>query len=115
MTDRGIRASRILLIAGLILASLNLRPALAGISPVLGEIMSDLGLSPAGGGAITTVMVVCLGVLAPLAPLLARRFGLDRTLLAGLVILAAGVVLRAAAASPPSTWERPWRVRPSPS
>ncbi|WP_326825093.1 CynX/NimT family MFS transporter [Streptosporangium sp. NBC_01756] len=100
MTDRGIRASRILLIAGLILASLNLRPALAGISPVLGEIMSDLGLSPAGGGAITTVMVVCLGVLAPLAPLLARRFGLDRTLLAGLVILAAGVVLRAAGSIP---------------
>ncbi|GAA4223359.1 MFS transporter [Streptosporangium album] len=88
--------SRILLIAGLILASLNLRPALAGVSPVLSEIMSDLGLSAAGGGAITTVMVVCLGVLAPLAPLLARRFGLDRTLLAGLLILAAGVVLRAA-------------------
>lgn len=100
MTDRGIRASRILLIAGLILASLNLRPALAGISPVLSEIMSDLGLSAAGGGAITTVMVVCLGVLAPLAPLLARRFGLDRTLLAGLVILAAGVVLRAAGGIP---------------
>ncbi|MGV9774846.1 CynX/NimT family MFS transporter [Streptosporangium sp. NPDC003464] len=100
MTDRGVRLSRALLIAGFVLASLNLRPALAGVSPVLSEIMADLGLSAAGGGAITTVMVVCLGVLAPLAPLLARRVGLDRTLLAGLLILAAGVVLRAAGSVP---------------
>ncbi|MFF5244287.1 CynX/NimT family MFS transporter [Streptosporangium sp. NPDC000095] len=93
-------ASRVLLIAGFVLASLNLRPALAGFSPVLDEIMNDLGLNAAGGGAITTVMVVCLGVLGPLAPLLARRFGLDRTLLAGLLILAAGVTLRAAGSVP---------------
>ncbi|MBG0832388.1 MFS transporter [Planomonospora sp. ID67723] len=84
------------MVAGFVLASFNLRPALAGISPVLDEIMEDLGLSAAGGGAITTVMVVCLGVLAPLAPPLARRFGLDRVLLAGLLVLTAGVLLRSA-------------------
>ncbi|GHH70288.1 MFS transporter [Streptosporangium violaceochromogenes] len=87
--------SRTLLIAGFVLASLNLRPALAGISPVLDEIMADLGLNAAAGGAVTTVMVVCLGVLGPLAPPAARRFGLDRTLLAGLLFLAFGVLLRA--------------------
>lgn len=92
--------SRVLLIAGFVLAALNLRPALAGVSPVLDEIMDDLGLSAAGGGAITTVMVVCLGVLGPLAPLLARRFGLDRTLMAGLLILAAGVALRSTGSVP---------------
>ncbi|GAA3092603.1 CynX/NimT family MFS transporter [Streptosporangium carneum] len=88
--------SRVLLVLGFVLASLNLRPALAGVSPVLDEIMADLGLSAAEGGAITTVMVICLGVLSPLAPALARRIGLDRTLLAALLVLAAGVVLRAA-------------------
>jgi MFS transporter, CP family, cyanate transporter len=84
----------VLLIAGFVLASLNLRPALAGVSPLLSEIMRDLGLAPAGGGAITTVMVICLGLLAPVAPVLATRLGLDRTLLIGLLILAAGVALR---------------------
>lgn len=83
-----------LLIAGFVLASLNLRPALAGVSPLLSEIMGDLGLSAAAGGAITTVMVVCLGLLAPVAPALATRLGLDRTLLIGLLILAAGITLR---------------------
>jgi MFS transporter, CP family, cyanate transporter len=82
------------LVAGFVLAALNLRPAIAGISPLLDEIMNDVGLTPAGGGAITTVMVICLGVFGPVAPLLARRIGLDRTLLAGLLVIAAGVVLR---------------------
>ncbi|NJP23888.1 MFS transporter [Microbispora sp. SCL1-1] len=94
----GIKANRgnLLLVGGFVLAALNLRPALAGVSPLLPAIMRDLGLSPAGGGAITTVMVVCLGLLAPVAPALATRIGLDRTLLAGLLVLAAGVALRSA-------------------
>lgn len=83
-----------LLVAGIVLAALNLRPALAGVSPLLDEIMKDVELTPAGGGAITTVMVVCLGVFGPVAPLLARRVGLDRTLMAGLLLLAIGIVLR---------------------
>ena len=83
-----------LLVAGFVLAALNLRPAIAGVSPLLDEIMKDVGLSPSGGGAITTVMVVCLGVFGPVAPLLARRIGLDRTLLAGLLVVAAGVSVR---------------------
>lgn len=83
-----------MLVAGFALAALNLRPAIAGVSPLLDEIMGDVGLSPAGGGAITTVMVVCLGVFGPVTPLLARRVGLDRTLLAGLLVIAAGVAVR---------------------
>ncbi|MFD1935893.1 MULTISPECIES: CynX/NimT family MFS transporter [Nonomuraea] len=89
-----------LLVAGLVLAALNMRPAIAGISPLLDQIMTDVGLSPAGGGAITTVMVVCLGLFGPVAPLLARRIGLDRTLLVALLILAAGVVVRSLDGAP---------------
>ncbi|WP_101783674.1 CynX/NimT family MFS transporter [Nonomuraea indica] len=84
----------VLLLGGFVLASLNLRPALAGVSPLLDEIMTDLGLTPAGGGAITTVMVVCLGVFGGLTPVLARHTGLDRTLMAGLLLLAVGVLVR---------------------
>ncbi|WP_432866028.1 MFS transporter [Microbispora rosea] len=96
MREIVVRRGDALLIAGFVLAALNLRPALAGVSPLLPAIMRDLGLSPAGGGAITTVMVACLGLLAPVAPALAARIGLDRTLLAGLLVLAAGVALRSA-------------------
>ncbi|GAA1005968.1 MFS transporter [Acrocarpospora pleiomorpha] len=88
------RPGWLLLIAGFALAALNLRPALAGLSPVLGAIMDDLALGPAAGGAITTVMVVCLGLLGPAAPLISTRFGLDRALLVGLLVLAVGAVVR---------------------
>ncbi|WP_214110914.1 CynX/NimT family MFS transporter [Acrocarpospora catenulata] len=88
------RSGAWLLVAGFVLAALNLRPGLAGISPLLGAIMGDLALGAAAAGAITTVMVLCLGLLGPVAPVLAGRFGLDRALLAGLLVLAAGAVLR---------------------
>ena len=86
--------SRVLLVAAFTLAALNLRPAIATVSPLLPEIRADLGLDAAAGGAITSVMVLCLGVLSPVAPVLVRRFGLDRTLLIALLVLAGGVTLR---------------------
>lgn len=89
-----------LLVAGFVLAALNMRPALAGISPLLDEIMTDVGLTPAGGGAITTVMVVCLGLFSTITPMLARRIGLDRTLLAALLLLAAGIAVRSLDGAP---------------
>lgn len=89
-----------LLVAGFVLAALNMRPALAGISPLLDEIMTDVGLTPAGGGAITTVMVVCLGLFSALTPMLARRIGLDRTLLVALLLLAAGIAVRSLDGAP---------------
>ncbi|MBN6057323.1 MFS transporter [Nonomuraea sp. RK-328] len=89
-----------LLYGGFVLAALNLRPALAGLSPLLDEIMTDVGLTPTAGGAITTVMVLCLGLFGWLTPFLARRTGLDRTLLAGLLLLAFGVLVRAADGAP---------------
>jgi CP family cyanate transporter-like MFS transporter len=45
-------------------------------------------------------MVICLGVFAPVAPVLARRIGLDRTLLLGLLVIAAGVALRGLGGAP---------------
>ncbi|MEJ3746156.1 MFS transporter [Actinomycetes bacterium KLBMP 9797] len=87
---------RVVLVVGIVLAALNLRPALASVSPLLPEIMADLALTATAGGLITTVMVVCLGVAAPLTPWAARRIGLEWTLLGGLSVLAAGLLLRSA-------------------
>ncbi|TDO46424.1 CP family cyanate transporter-like MFS transporter [Kribbella sp. VKM Ac-2527] len=78
----------------LVRPALNLRPALAGVSPLLADITRDLRLTPTTGGLITTVMVVCLGVASPLAPSLVRRWGVDSTLFAALVVLTIGILLR---------------------
>ena len=83
-----------LLLLGLVLVALNLRPALSSMAPLLGEVSDRLGLSAAQAGLLTTLPVLCLGLFAPLAPILARRFGTERVVLGILVALGGGIVLR---------------------
>ncbi|MHC6227167.1 CynX/NimT family MFS transporter [Pseudomonas sp. X10] len=85
-----------LLLLGLVLVALNLRPALSSMAPVLGQVSSSLGLSASQAGLLTTLPVLCLGLFAPLAPVLARRFGSERVILGILLTLAAGMVVRSA-------------------
>jgi CP family cyanate transporter-like MFS transporter len=83
-----------LLLLGLILVALNLRPALSSMAPMLSEVSKTLGLSAAQAGLLTTLPVLCLGLFAPLAPVLARRFGAERVVLGILLTLAGGIILR---------------------
>lgn len=83
-----------LLLLGLVLVALNLRPALSSIAPLLNEVSDSLGMSAAEAGLLTTLPVLCLGLFAPLAPILARRFGSERVVLVILLSLAAGMALR---------------------
>ncbi|MQT40601.1 MULTISPECIES: CynX/NimT family MFS transporter [unclassified Pseudomonas] len=83
-----------LLLLGLVLVALNLRPALSSVAPLLGIVSDSLGLSAAQAGLLTTLPVLCLGVFAPLAPILARRFGTERVVLGILLTLGGGIVLR---------------------
>jgi len=83
-----------LLIMGLVLVAMNLRPALSSLSPLLSDVSASLGLSAAKAGLLTTLPVLCLGLFAPLAPILARRFGAERVVLGILLTLAGGILLR---------------------
>ena len=83
-----------LLLAGLLLVAVNMRPALAVISPVLGQIRIGLHISGATAALLTALPVACFGVVAPVGPALARRLGLERALTAALVLLLVGMLLR---------------------
>ncbi|MDR2307711.1 MAG: CynX/NimT family MFS transporter [Paucimonas sp.] len=85
-----------LLLLGLVLVALNLRPALSSMAPVLGQVSAGLGLNASQAGLLTTLPVLCLGLFAPLAPVLARRFGSERVILGILLTLALGILLRSA-------------------
>ena len=83
-----------LLLLGLVLVALNLRPALSSMAPLLSQVSDSLGLSAAQAGLLTTLPVLCLGLFAPLAPVLARRFGTERVVLGILLTLGGGIALR---------------------
>lgn len=78
----------------LILCGLNLRTVYSSYSAVLAEIAAATGMSGLAVSLMTTVPVTCLGVFAPFAPLLARRFGTERTLLGAMVVLTLGLTAR---------------------
>ena len=61
---------------------------------MIDEIADDLDLSSAAAGLLTSAPILCFGLLAPVAPLLARRLGAERVLLFALVPLAAGTLVR---------------------
>lgn len=46
-----------LLLLGLVLVALNLRPALSSMAPLLGEVSDSLGLSAAQAGLLTTLQI----------------------------------------------------------
>lgn len=84
----------LLTLLGLMLVALNLRPALTSVSPVLRRIGEDLALTTTGQGVLTTLPVLFLGLAAPLAPLVARRLGMERTVLLAVALLALSLLAR---------------------
>ncbi|HZJ95755.1 MAG TPA: MFS transporter [Thiopseudomonas sp.] len=84
----------------MILVGLNLRPALSSLAPLLPRIASEGEFSVLTLSLLTTLPVLCLGLFAPLAPWLARRLGLERSLALGLIFLSAGLALRGIVSAP---------------
>lgn len=78
----------------IVLVAANLRPAVVAVSPLLEEIQAVERLSGTAAGVLTALPVLCFGLLAPVAPRLAARFGIERTLFGALVVLCLGIALR---------------------
>lgn len=90
------RRSLPLLLIGLVLVALNLRLALTSVGPLIDDLRADLELSGAAVGLLTTAPLLAWGLVAPVAPRLADRFGTEHVVLGCLVAIAAGIALRLA-------------------
>ncbi|MEU9265558.1 MFS transporter [Streptomyces sp. NPDC048251] len=88
--DRGTR----LLVVGIVLAALNLRPAITSLGALLEEVRDGLGMSGSVAGLLTSVPPLCFAVFGVMAPRLARRFGPGAVVCAGMVAITAGLLLR---------------------
>jgi MFS transporter, CP family, cyanate transporter len=83
-----------LLVVGLVVTALNLRPAVSGLGPLLEEVRAGLGMSGTVAGLLTSLPSLCFAVFGSLAPRLARRFGPAAVVLAGMAAVTAGLALR---------------------
>ncbi|MFI8432143.1 CynX/NimT family MFS transporter [Streptomyces sp. NPDC079020] len=79
---------------GLVLAALNLRPAITSLGALLVEVRDGLHMSGSVAGVLTSVPPLCFAVFGVMAPRLARRFGAGAVVCAGMVAITAGLVIR---------------------
>ncbi|MFI7482111.1 MFS transporter [Kocuria sp. M1R5S2] len=77
-----------------VLVGLNLRTVFSSFAAILPEITAAADLPGWAVTVLTTAPVTLLGVFAPLAPRLARRFGAEHVLLGAMILLAAGLAIR---------------------
>ncbi|MFC8372543.1 CynX/NimT family MFS transporter [Streptomyces sp. NPDC057239] len=83
-----------LLVVGIVLAALNLRPAITSLGALLEEVRDGLGMSGSVAGLLTSVPPLCFAVFGVTAPRLARRFGAGAVVCAGMVAIGAGLLIR---------------------
>lgn len=93
---RRLLAHPALVLLGIVLASLNMRAALAGVSPLVGEIGDHFHLAATASSLVTTIPLVFMGLGSIAAPRLARRWGTEAVLCGALVLLCGGILLRVA-------------------
>ena len=102
-TDGGspapVRISRMWLLVpavAFVLFSMTLRAPVTVIPPLLRRIGADLSLSEVAMGALTSVPVLCFGVLTPVASVWLRRCGINTGGVWALALIAGGAVVRSA-------------------
>ncbi|HTF09149.1 MAG TPA: MFS transporter [Asanoa sp.] len=81
-------------LAAVLLAALNLRPAIASVPPIVDSVRDSLGLSGSAAGVLTSVPVVCMGLFAPAAAWAADRWGTGRTMAFALALVAVATAVR---------------------
>ncbi|MEV5611437.1 CynX/NimT family MFS transporter [Streptomyces sp. NPDC052225] len=79
---------------GIVLAALNLRPAITSLGALLEEVRDGLGMSGSVAGLLTSVPPLCFAIFGVMAPRLAKRFGASTVVCAGMVAITAGLLIR---------------------
>lgn len=79
---------------GIVLAAVNLRPAITSLGALLEEVRDGLGMSGSMAGLLTSVPPLCFAFFGVMAPRLARRFGPGAVVCAGMVAITAGLLIR---------------------
>ncbi|MER6270081.1 CynX/NimT family MFS transporter [Streptomyces sp900105755] len=88
-----------LVVVGIVLSAVNLRPAITSLGALLEEVRDGLGMSGSVAGLLTSVPPLCFAVFGVMAPRLARRFGPAAVVCAGMAAVTAGLLIRPYAGS----------------
>lgn len=83
-----------LLVIGILLVSINRRAAIGGVGPLIGFIRRDFRFDAATAGMLTSVPLICFAIMSAFSPRIARRYGMEKTILYCLALITVGVGVR---------------------
>lgn len=84
----------VLLLISILLIAATLRAPITAIGPLLEMIRDSFQLSRAEAGMLTTLPLLAFAALSPFVAILAREYGLERMLLAALLVIGGGILIR---------------------
>lgn len=99
VTARPLWAGRTLALIAILLVALNVRTAVASLSPIVHRVSGEIPLDSLGLGMLGMLPPVAFALSGLLAPIAARRLGLEGTLVVACVAMIAGPVIRGVAPS----------------
>jgi MFS family permease len=94
---RPLWAGRTVAVLAIVLLALNLRTAVTAMSAIVTEVTADVPLGSVSLGIIGMLPPVAFALSGLAAPLVARRFGIETTMLLAVVAMVIGPVVRASA------------------
>ncbi len=96
-TDRRALLSSLVALLGV---ALVLRPQIIAIGPLQPAIQSELGISHGLVGALSAILILCMGIFAPLGPRVARRLGARNAIALCVALIVVFGLLRLTAPTP---------------
>lgn len=88
---------RFLAFVGILLVAANMRLAVAGLSPIIPLVQQDFALSTFAISILGFIAPLCFAIGGIVTPRIARRTGLEQTLVIALLFIIAGHLVRASA------------------
>lgn len=98
---RPLWAGRAAVLLGILFMAVNLRTAVVGLSPIVGLVSADIPLDSVGLGVLGMLPPIAFAVSGLLAPVLARRVGIETALVLACLAMVAGSTIRALAGGYP--------------
>lgn len=98
-TPRALLAGRVIVLVAILVFALSLRTAVTSIAPLLTRISGDIGFGATTIGVLGMMPTAMFGLAGFAAPVLSRRYGLERVTLAAVVATAIGIAARAGSGS----------------
>ncbi len=92
---------RLVVLAAIVLVGLNLRLAVAAVSPIFGQLRETFPVSTTQVGLLGTIPVAAFAVFGILAAPVGRKLGLEPAIILAMAFAVAGQLLRAVAPSMP--------------